>query len=150
MNRKEIIAELKNYFSIDDLVCPHAYKNHGERAWQFLDTELLETILIVRRDIIKTGMIVNTARLTQRGLRCNICQIVKEKTAKGISYVSAHVNGAGIDFDALDMTAQQVRSRIAANSDKLPYPIRLEANVDWVHIDIYDSFSGQKITYFNS
>ena len=148
MTRQEIIFELKNYFTLSDLVCPHAYANHGERAWQFLDTELLETILVVRRDILKVGMIVNTARLTQRGLRCNICQLVKDKTAQNISYLSAHVNGAAIDFDALDMTAQQVRARIIENSDLLPYPIRLEADVSWVHVDIYDTGNDQTITIF--
>jgi hypothetical protein len=148
MTRAEIITELKKYFKIKDLVCSHAFKNWGELAWQFLDTELLHTIWIVRTQILKTGMTVNHGTSFQRGLRCNICQIVMDETAKGKSYLSAHVNGAGIDFDATGLTAEQARQKIIENQDLLPYPIRFEKGVTWVHMDVYDIGNGLKVNLF--
>ena len=35
--RNNIISELKEYFIIEELVCPHALK-FGDNAWQFIDT----------------------------------------------------------------------------------------------------------------
>ena len=46
------------------------------------------------------------------------------------------------------MTAQQVRDFIVKNQDKLPYPIRLEGGVNWVHIDTYDFDQNKKIEIF--
>ncbi len=149
MTRKEIIEQLKPYFGIKELVCPHAYMKNGDSSWQFLRTELLHTLLLIRRDIIQQPMTVNNGQFSQRGLRCNICQLVREKSLKGIPYLSAHVTGAAIDFDAKTMTADQVRKKIEEFAPILPYPIRLEADVSWVHLDIYDT-GGQKVTYFSS
>lgn len=152
MKRKDLITELKKYFDIRDLVCSHTYKAFGERAWQFLDDNLLETILIVRRDILKAGMTVNNYRdggiYSQRGLRCNICELVKAKSAKNQIYLSAHCNGAGIDFTVTGMTAEQARQKIRDNADLLPCPIRLEKNVSWVHLDVYDYLNDKKINEF--
>ena len=152
MNRSEIIKELKQFFVIQELVCPHCYKRFGNDSWQFLDTELLLTLLIVRRDILKVPVYVNNwdsgGSFSQRGLRCNICQIVKDKTGKGEVYLSAHCNGAGCDFMAKGMTAEEARIKIAANAHLLPYPIRLERNIIWVHLDVYDYVNGEKINYF--
>ena len=152
MNRSEIIKELKEFFDVRELVCPHCHKKFGDNSWQFIDTELLHTLLIVRRDILKVPIDVNNydsgGSFSQRGLRCNICQIVEDKTSKGEVYLSAHVNGAGVDFTAKGMTAEQARNKIAANEHLLPYPIRLEKNVTWVHLDVYDYLNGKKINYF--
>ncbi|WP_294141560.1 hypothetical protein [uncultured Sanguibacteroides sp.] len=85
---------------------------------------------------------------SQRGLRCNICKLVKDKTERGEIYLSAHCNGAGVDFEVKGMTAEEVRTKIAANMCLLPYPIRIERGVSWVHLDIYDYLNGKKINYF--
>jgi len=153
MNRKQLITEIKKFFDIRELVCPHTFKAFGERSWQFLDDNLLETILIVRRDILKVPMTVNNyhnggSLFSQRGLRCNICQIPKDKTKANQIYLSAHVNGAGIDFNAEGLTAEQARQKIKANANLLPVPIRLEKDVNWVHIDVYDYMNGQKVNEF--
>ena len=152
MNRSEIIKELKEFFDVRELVCPHCHKKFGDNSWQFIDTELLHTLLIVRRDILKVPIYVNNydsgGSFSQRGLRCNICQIVEDKTSKGEVYLSAHVNGSGVDFTAKGMTAEEARTIIATNVHLLPFPIRLEKNVTWVHLDIYDYMNGKKINYF--
>lgn len=153
MTRSEIIQEIKanKYFIIQELVCKHTYMQFGERAWQFLDTELLHTLLVIRKAINKPIYINNWdsgGPLSQRGLRCNICQLVKDKTKANSIYLSSHCNGAGVDFDVSGMTAEQVRQWITKNEVLLPYPIRLESGVTWVHLDVYDTLSGKKINYF--
>lgn len=148
MTRQEIITELKNYFSIEELVCPHCFKKFGDKSWRFLDTELLHTILIVRRDILKVQMMCNSGDYTQRGLRCNLCYESRSRTLKGEMYLSAHCNGAGADFVFKAITAEKARSLIKEQQNLLPYNIRLEKNVSWLHIDCFDT--GQKVYEFNT
>lgn len=146
MERNEIIDKLKKYFNIKELVCPHVYAKFREAGWMFLSTALLHTLLIIREDIVKRPMIVNSGSIfTQRGLRCNMCQLVRSKTS---SYLSAHVLGEGLDFSCNDISAEEIRKLIASNSDKLPYKIRFETGVTWVHFDCYDDLDGSKISYF--
>lgn len=145
MTRQEIITELKQYFRIGELVCNHVYDRFGEQSWMFLSTQLLHTLLILRTEIVKLPMVVNNSTMKQRGLRCNLCQLVSSKKTP---YLSAHVTGNGIDFTCKDKTAEEIRNIITDNKDKLPYNIRLEDGVSWVHIDCYDNGSNNKITLF--
>lgn len=145
MEREEIIKELKNYFRIGELVCNHIYNKFKDQAWMFLSTPLLHTLLVLRTEIINLPMIVNTSTLKQRGMRCNMCPLVKAKTGP---YISAHVTGNGIDFTCNTKSAEEIRNIIKANQDKLPYKIRLEDNVNWVHFDCYDPGFYNKITTF--
>lgn len=147
MSRQEIIKKLKEYFDIKELVCNHIYSRFNTQSWMFLSTPLLYTLLILRTEILNLPMIVNTSSLKQRGMRCNMCPIVKEKTN---AYVSAHVTGNGVDFTCAAKSAEEVRQIIKDNQDKLPYPIRLEEGVNWVHIDVYDSGFYNKITTFKA
>lgn len=41
MDRNQILTEIKKYFSIEELVCNHAYDKWRNNAWQFLDTHCL-------------------------------------------------------------------------------------------------------------
>lgn len=148
MKRQEIIQELRKYFKIQELVCPHTYKRWVEKSWQFLTTEILHTLLILRRDILQVPLICNTSNLTQRGLRCNLCEIVKTKTMNNILYLSSHHNGMGLDLSSPLMTAQEMRKKIQQKSDLLPYPVRIEDDVTWLHIDCYDMGNPYKITFF--
>ena len=147
MDRKQIIEQLKEFFDVSELVCPHTYRVWGQRSWVFLDTDYLLTLLVIRRDILKVGMYVNTGELTQRGLRCNLCQLVKDKSKKGEIYLSAHIFGKACDFTTKELSADQCRARIIANKDLLPFNIRLEKDVTWVHFDIFP-FGEEKITIF--
>lgn len=153
MTRKDILSEVRKYFNIQELVCPHTYKAFGEKAWQFIDTEIIETILVVRRDIIKRPMTCNDYHIgggiTQRGLRCNICKLVQDKSVKNQIYLSSHCNGAGFDFTIQGMTAAEVRKEIENNAEKLPHPVRMENAVTWLHIDCFDNGSGNRVSYFN-
>lgn len=147
MDRQEIIKELKKYFDIKELVCNHIYDKFKSQSWMFLSTPLLHTLLVLRTDILNIPMVVNTSNLKQRGMRCNMCPIVKGKTK---AYISAHVTGNGIDFSSNQKTAEEIRQIIKSNQSKLPYNIRLEEGVNWVHIDVYDAGFYNKITTFKA
>ena len=150
MERDNIIKELKKYFNIKELVCPHTYKRYGESSWKFLDTESLETLLVLRTKILCVPLTCNnySINLTQRGLRCNLCDLTKEKTLKNTLYISAHSNGKGFDLTSPEMTAEEMRQKIKENAHLLPHPVRIEKDVNWLHIDCYDDGTGEKITYF--
>lgn len=147
MTREQILKEIKPYFDIDELVCDHVYAKWGERSWQFLDTDLLHCLLIIRRDIIKMPMYCNSKTAHQRGLRCNRCQLVKEKT---FVYLSSHILGKALDLSCPGMKAEKMRELIKANADKLPCPIRIEKDVSWLHFDVRpdDSCPDTKVVEF--
>jgi hypothetical protein len=62
---------------------------------------------------------------------------VKEKK---VAYISSHVLGKAGDFTVKGLTAQEARSRIRNNARLLPYPLRMEAGVNWLHIDTLPQF----------
>ena len=136
-DRQTIIRQLHNYFQIRELVCEHIHSRWGERAWQFLDTDYLHALLIIRRDILQTPMTCNHGGAWQRGLRCNRCDLVREKTKP---YLSSHVLGKAGDFTCKGLTAQEARSRIRQNAHLLPCNIRMEGGVNWLHFDVLPQF----------
>lgn len=137
MNREEIIRELHKYFQISELVCEHTHARWDERAWQFLDTDYLHCLLVIRRDILQLPMTCNHSGANQRGLRCNMCELVKEKEE---NYLSSHILGKAGDFTVKGLTAQEARQRIKNNAHLLPCNIRLENGVSWLHFDVLPQF----------
>lgn len=144
MNREQIIRELHKYFQISELVCEHTHSKWGERSWQFLDTDFLHCLLIIRRDILQVPMTCNHKGAYQRGLRCNMCELVKEKKKV---YLSSHILGKAGDFTCKGMTAQEARSKIRNNAHLLPCPIRLENGVSWLHFDVLHQYGVDKKVY---
>lgn len=142
--RDEIIRDLLQFFQVEELVCKHTYAKWGERSWQFLDTAFLHNLLVIRRDILQLPMICNHSEADQRGLRCNLCQLVSEKEEV---YLSSHILGKAGDFTVQGLTAQEARSRIRNNAHLLPYPLRMEGGVSWLHIDVLPQFGITKKVY---
>lgn len=139
---------MKEWFDIKELVCPHVYDRHGESAWRLFDPRIIEVMAWLRRTINKRIYVnMPSLGLTQRGLRCNLCSLVKAKTEAGILYVSPHLLAAGFDFDVEGMTAEEVRQWLVQYKEELPYPIRLEQDVNWVHCDVLTN-SKEKIIFF--
>lgn len=137
MKRNEIIQEIGRFFTIEELVCDHTLAKWGEKSWQFLDTSFLHNLLVIRRDILQLPMICNHEGAHQRGLRCNRCELVKDKP---FVYLSSHVLGKAGDFTVQGITAQEARSRIRNNAHLLPYPLRMEGGVSWLHIDVLPQY----------
>lgn len=143
---------IKDYFDIQEIVCKDVYDKFREKAWEFFDPRLLETILVIREAIGKPIYVNNwqiNGNLAERGLRCNLCSLVDSKTAQGIPYLSAHIQGMALDFNVKGETAAQTRQWIMNNKHLLPHPIRLELDTPtWVHIDVRNSDLKNKIVTF--
>lgn len=133
MTREEILKGVRKFFDAEELVCDHTYARFGESSWDFLDTDYLHCLLIIRRDILGKPMWCNGSQKHQRGLRCNRCEMVRSKS---YAYLSAHVLGKGGDFSVSGMTAEQVRNKIRENASLLPCQIRMERGVSWLHFDV--------------
>jgi len=147
------------HFALQELVCPHVFNMFGETAWQFFDDKLLMTLDLLRDQL--GPIYVNNWDMSEeqrkqtkvplydeRGFRCIHCSLVREAIKKDRLYVSPHMLGQGADFDVKDKNSSQVRLWIANNFVLLPFPVRLEKNVSWVHLDIRDAGKG-KVYMFN-
>ena len=148
MTRDEILKEIKKFFDISELVCDHILAKWGEKSWQFLDTDYLHALLVIRRDIIKKPMYCNSKTSKQKGMRCNMCQMVKEKKSV---YLSSHLFGKAGDFTSPYMKAEEMRRLIKENADLLPCPIRIEGGTSWLHFDVRSTDdSDQKVYEFKA
>lgn len=146
MTKSETIRKASKYFRIDELVCEHTLERFGVGAWKFLNAQALETLLVLRTKILKVPFIINTHSAHQRGLRCNLCPLVKDKETQ---YLSGHVLGCAFDILSKEMTAAQMRALIVQHKDLLPYPIRIEAGVTWLHFDMITN-TDDKVTFFEA
>lgn len=148
MTRQDILTAIKPYFDIDELVCNHTYAKWGQQAWQFLDTDYLHCLLVIRRDIIKRPMWCNGTQKKQRGLRCNRCDMVKNKSTV---YLSSHILGKAGDFTITGLSAENARKLIKENAGLLPCNIRMEKGVSWLHFDVLPQYGvTDKVYEFSS
>lgn len=151
LDRQKTLELIKEYFDIEELACNHLlehYKANPERCWDFLDTGFLADLLVIRRGLNKAMYCNNhSAGVHQRGLRCNLCELVKEKDRP---YLSGHVLGKAGDFTIEGMTAAEARKQIKLMADKLPVPLRQEADVSWLHIDVMPTPNSQKVYEFKA
>jgi hypothetical protein len=159
MTRVEIINRVSKYFAIYELVDKQTYERFGERSWQFFDTDTLHCLLLIREGINKPIDVNNwfwDGLYDERGLRTNLCEIVKSKTNANKLYLSGHVMGKAIDFKISGMDSEDVRKWIIDNEDIFPCKLRLEHKklstgkpISWVHFDTYQLDSNAKIYLFN-
>ena len=157
MVEQGVLKGIQEYFDIRELIGEDTYNKYGDRSWRFLDLRLLETILIIRRNLnkpIKVNDWYIGGKYDERGLRTNVQEILREKTRKSKLYLSAHVLGKAIDFKVEGMTAEEVRNWIIANKHLLPYKIRLEHKKDgvpitWVHLDVIYEPHNPKVYLFD-
>lgn len=122
---------MQNFFSIKELVPPEIYEAEGNEAWSLIDPRLIETLNWIRANLNRVITVNNWAfngQYKYRGFRPKDCAIGAVK--------SAHKEGLAADFDVKGMTADQVRDWLSKNEHSLPYPIRCEEGVNWVHIDL--------------
>ena len=146
-----IIERFKKYFAIGEVVDAQTKQRDGEKAWRYFDLNLLE-VLVWIRESLGIRMVINTKVLQQRGLRTNVCEIVKKKTLAGILYISGHGLGKAVDFSSPDMSAKDIRKWIRAHINECPHPIRLEDDKSaptWVPIDTMN-ISDEKLEEFSA
>lgn len=139
--------------TVKEVVCPHVWEKWGDKAIRFIDPNLRAVIDIVRNQILKCPITINNSTWKQRGLRCNCCQLVADKTKTGKVYLSAHNLGKGLDFSCSKYTVQQIHDMIKKNANLLPCKIRLESPLDaptWVHVDIMTEGQTDKVYVFRA
>ena len=139
------IVELmpENMLSLEDWQAP----KHICQAWGNFDPRLLETIDIVREKIVQAPLLCNTWHMDGNrkycGLRPIDCSIGSKQ--------SQHKIGRAVDLVCYKYTAEQMRQMIIANQDLLPYPVRIEDGVSWLHIDVKQmDYQGKKIYLFKA
>lgn len=141
-----------NNFEAHELVCSHVYKLHGDRSLSFMDARLKEWLAWFRKAIARPVYVNNYAwggGKSQRGYRCNLCDLVQAKTKKKTVYASAHMRFQAVDFNVSGMSADEIRHWIAVHVDEMPCKIRIENDTQgWVHVDVANN-TAWKITYFN-
>lgn len=130
------------YFKLYELLPPDLYRDEYQ-GWMLFDEKLLITLDVIR-EIIGECLICNT--WFQDGNRRASGYRLPE-SAVGAKF-SQHKQGKAADLLCAKYTAEQMRKMIADNADRLPYPIRIERGVSWLHIDTKGG--KDKITYFNA
>ncbi len=134
---------INKYFKIQELVSKDTYDKYGEKkCWEFFNPNIIKFINLLREDLGKPITINDWlwgGSFTQRGLRTNLSPMVKEKTNKGIMYVSAHVQGCALDFNVKDMSVKEVYNYIIKNYDRYKNYITRIENINsaptWIHVD---------------
>jgi hypothetical protein len=152
---------ITDYFDIEEVVCLHVYNGYKDRpslngyghfAWNFFDVRLLVTMETIRIAIGKPIYINDYSvhgTFSQRGFRCILCDLMQVVYKLGKLFTDPHALGKALDFDVKGMTAQEVRDWLVTNQTILPYPIRLENNVEWVHLDVLNN-GVNKIEFFTT
>ena len=63
----------------------------------------------------------------ERGIRCNMCDMMRAKTASLEIYMSPHPMGQATDSDSRGKVAEEIRQYLLKNQDKAPFAFRIEA-----------------------
>lgn len=137
------------HFELHEFVCDHILYKYSSTAWQFIDPRLIITMDWIREETGRKIFVNNYAwggNQKQSGVRCNLCGLQLARALNAELYMSAHPQGQACDFTIRSMSAIEARKWITEHEKELPYPIRLEKKVDWVHLDVRDT--GQKIYLF--
>lgn len=135
---------------VKELVCPHIWAKYGDKAIRFIDPDIIACLNVIRNKILKQPITINNGVWKQRGMRCNLCDLVKNKKTV---YLTSHLFGKAIDFSCSRYTVRQVHDLIKKNADLLPCKIRLESPIDaptWVHFDIMTYGQKEKVYVFRA
>jgi hypothetical protein len=143
---------IPKYFELYELLSPYGYKEEyykskeaRERGFSLMDEKLLVTIDVIRGEIVKEPLICNTWYMDGNRKFCGY----RELNCTVGSENSQHKLGKAVDLVCYKYTAEEMRQMIIEKQDLLPYPIRIEKDVNWLHIDTKDmNYKGKKIYLF--
>ena len=127
------------YFGIGELVPPSVYEDRGDKAWALIDPRLIEVLDSLRLQL-DTPLTVNNwhraVSRTQSGLR----------TAESEHYSQYSQHSFGRAADVIGYPAEEIRQAIRSKEIVLPYPVWIELEVDWLHVDVRNS--SDPVTFF--
>lgn len=133
------------WFELHELLPPEVCR--GEEGWKLIDDKLKETIDCLREEIIQAPLICNTWHMggsrKWSGYRTKDCPVGAAR--------SQHKSGRAVDLLCYKYTAEQMRQMILDKQDMLPYPIRMEDGVNWLHVDVKPrDYKGDKVYLFSA
>ena len=138
------MGKATKHFNTEELVSKQVYDVIGDDAIKLFDPKALETLEAVR-EILDVPLICNNwangGSRDDCGYRDKLCTIGAPK--------SAHKRGMAYDLISSKMSAQEMRDIILKNKELLPHNIRMEAEVNWLHIDVLNT-SGEKVQIFKA
>lgn len=123
------------YFKLYELLPKELYYDE-ESGWDWIDSRLIATLDWLRKE---TGvpLIVNNWKW---GGKRNFCG-ARIPASADFSYGSRHTlrtdrKVMAADIISTKMSAAQMRNLIRRKKNELPYPVRIERYVSWLHIDV--------------
>lgn len=136
------------YFKLYELLPKSLYEDE-DTGWELIDERLLRTIDFVR-ELLGVPLTVNTWKQGgSRGYSCARTPDCKEYSKGSYHSVRADRKVMACDMVSNTLTAAEMRKKIKDSADSLPYPIRLENGVAWLHVDVAEK-TGYKIYVFNA
>lgn len=123
---------ISRHFKVEELFDKETVQIYGADAWLFIPDESVMMVDGVR-DFFGAPVTVNNwlwgGNFQYRGYRPLTCKIGAKN--------SYHRKCRAFDFDVKGLTAQDARNAILSNKDdeRLSFITRMEADVNWVHID---------------
>ena len=137
------MGKATKHFNTEELVSKQVFDVIGDDAIKLFDPKALETLEVIR-EILDVPLICNNwadeGSRDDCGYRDKLCTIGAAK--------SAHKEGRAFDLISNKMSASEMRARIIANQKRLPYNIRIEDEVSWLHFDVRDK--GVKVYLFKA
>lgn len=122
------------HFIIKEFVPPDIYSTYGDQSIALLEYDLLYTIDDLREFFDKPITVNNwhiNGNFKYRGFR--------PSTYKYGAVNSPHKEGIALDFDVKGLTAEEGRQLILENQKLFPFIKRMEADVNWIHIDMVNT-----------
>lgn len=122
-------------FIIEELVPKHIFEKRGVRAWEIIDSRLIETIDAIKNAFPNGTMTINN--WFWGGNRNFSC--LRTTDSKHYSPTSQHALGKAVDAIFSDYDVNEVRKYIINNPLEFPYVKGIELDVSWLHIDVRNS-----------
>lgn len=123
---------ISKHFKLEELFDPDTVQIYGNDAWLFMPDESIMMLDGVR-EFFDLPVTVNNwswgGTFRYRGYRPLACKVGAKN--------SYHRKCRAFDFDVKGLTAKEARNAILTNKDdaRLLLITRMEADVNWVHID---------------
>lgn len=136
------------HFKLQELVSKQVFDKYGEKAWEFFDEKLLITLdwiwdTLVKENnqppVIEINNWMFDGNAQQKGFRSNLEPMVAKYTGQNTLYCSQHMMGRAVDMDIKHMLASEFRIWALQHINEFPYPVWIEDDVNWVHIDTRQS-----------
>jgi len=142
-----IEQKFRKYFAPEELVSVLHYNEFVDKNdIYYLFSDALKSVMVYLRQAIGVPFTVNTwhkyGQFQYRGYRDKTCSIGAPK--------SLHRTGNAIDFDIKGFDSERGRKLIVEKIGGMPYPIRLESDVNWIHLDVALVNNSHKINFFKA